>query len=205
MKSTLEKASRDLPVTHPSFWMVLLSWGSCNMKAVAALMTKAVPAESHASESLSIIKVLTESHRSERDIRAARHRQAPPVMLVDDSWATGNRKKNCFCELILINHCRGFSTFRLPVHLTFNVFVITMPIFVLLRLLIWYLNHPWPHFSFNVFRFYCLFLFLLNLQMLWKSFYFTLSCEFSIDLVLLVLYVCARVLQCSAVQLMCKC
>lgn len=55
------------------------------MKAAAALTTEALPAESHASESLSIIKVLTESHRSGRDVRAARHRQAPPAMLVDDS------------------------------------------------------------------------------------------------------------------------
>lgn len=55
------------------------------MKAAAARTTEAVPAESHASESLSIIKVLTESHRSGRDVRTARHRQAPPAMLVDDS------------------------------------------------------------------------------------------------------------------------
>lgn len=79
--------------------------------------------------------------------------------------------------LILINHCCGFSTFWLPVHLIFNVFVITMPIFVL-WLLIWYWNHLCPHFSFDVFQILLSFCFCRILKMLCKSFCFTLSCEF---------------------------
>lgn len=44
-----------------SFWMVLLSWGSCNMTLMAPT-TKAVPTESHASlQNLSVINVLTKA------------------------------------------------------------------------------------------------------------------------------------------------
>ena len=76
---------------------------------------------------LSIIDVLTESHRSGGGVKTARHRLAPPAMLTDESWAAGERlKKNkkmlpaSLCELVFMNSCCSFfffSTFRLPVHL----------------------------------------------------------------------------------------
>lgn len=122
--------------------MVLLSWGSCSTKAPA--LTIKLCRLTHLVKLLSVIKVLTESHRSGRDMRAARHRLAPPAMLADDSWATGKwqkkKKAACSCELESMNHCCSFCFWHSNRQfISYPVIVIMMPMSVL-RLLIRYLS-----------------------------------------------------------------
>lgn len=118
------------------FWMVLLSWGGCNM-TVAALTTKATLTESLRAN-LSVINVLTESHRSVRDI--IWHLQP---------WRQITRWPVCSCELGFIKYRCNFSFFffsTFQVHFVFAVIVITMPTFVSSTLLLWFplKAHPSP-------------------------------------------------------------
>lgn len=103
------------------FWMLLLSWGGCNM-TVAALTTKATLTESLRAN-LSVINVLTESHRSVRDI----------IWHLQPCWQI-IRWPVCSCELGFIKYRCNFSFFffsTFQVHFVFAVIVMSsMPTFV---------------------------------------------------------------------------
>lgn len=154
----------------------------------------------HVLANLSVINVLTGSHSSGRGNRTARHRLAPPAMLTDDSWATGKwqqqKRPACSCSFLgFFQHSNGQFISYINA-----VIVIIMPIFVLLRWLLWlfFLIPPPPHRS--PFWFYCLF-FWSNLENVVRSHFVLNGCELSLNLCISVTYVRVRV--CVCVRLCC--
>lgn len=150
---------------------------------------------------LSVINVLTESHRSGRGNRSARHRLAPPAMLTDDSWATGKKKGKktlpTHVSSSLLITVVVFSTFLLLVHLIYAVIVIWC-----LFLCCWdycydfWTPPPRPHSSLIVFRF-LLSVFGWILKNCCASHFVLLSCEFSLTLCI---WLCMCVCVCLTVQ-----